>query len=191
MPISFNRSVREGTTVPYAPIFDDIRRNNGFTDLRGCPDLAEKIVEGSSSPALQSLLIRMSRERSYFSLGCDLGTHVEEMQPKSRKNVAGGYIQVASMDYSVATTDLYDRFCDALEKALGRFVEKQHWTINLEGAYVQFKLPDEKEVLAPSIWIWFFAAARTEVKAVESREELIVALDKGLHAEAVRRCLPK
>ena len=31
---------QEGMTVPYAPLFDDIRCNYGFVDLRGRPDLA-------------------------------------------------------------------------------------------------------------------------------------------------------
>jgi hypothetical protein len=30
----------DGTTVPYGPIFDDIRKNRGFVDERGRPDIA-------------------------------------------------------------------------------------------------------------------------------------------------------
>jgi hypothetical protein len=32
----------EGMTVPYPPLFDDVRKNHGFVDLRGRPDLVPK-----------------------------------------------------------------------------------------------------------------------------------------------------
>jgi hypothetical protein len=96
MPLEIYKTSKEGITVPYGPIFDDIRRNYGFTDLRGRPDLAEQIFEGSSSPALRDLLVRIAGERSYFSLGCDLGRHCEDEQPQIQRKFSGGYIQVAS-----------------------------------------------------------------------------------------------
>ena len=46
---------QEGMTVPYPPLYDDIRRNHGFVDIRGRPDLASKIPEASQSPAFASL----------------------------------------------------------------------------------------------------------------------------------------
>jgi hypothetical protein len=30
----------EANTVPYPPLFDSVRKNNGFVDVRGRPDLA-------------------------------------------------------------------------------------------------------------------------------------------------------
>jgi hypothetical protein len=63
----------DGTTVPYGPIFDDIRKNRGFVDARGRPDIAASIAEGSESAELKKLLVRISEENIYFSLGCDLG----------------------------------------------------------------------------------------------------------------------
>ena len=47
---------KEGMTVPYPPLFNDIRRNHGFVDLRGRPDLAIEIPEGSQSSALKAIL---------------------------------------------------------------------------------------------------------------------------------------
>ena len=47
---------KEGMTVPYPQLFNDIGRNHGFVDLRGRPDLAIEIPEGSQSPATANLL---------------------------------------------------------------------------------------------------------------------------------------
>ena len=67
---------KEGMTVPYPPLFNDIRRNHGFVDLRGRPDLAIEIPEGSQSPALKAILVELSEPASpLFTLGCDLGTN--------------------------------------------------------------------------------------------------------------------
>ena len=190
MPLEINRRFSNGSTVPYGPIFDGIRRNSGFTDLRGRPDLAEKIVEGASSIKLRELLVRLSREESYFSLGCDLGTHIEEERPSALRRVSGGYIQIAAMNYADASTAQYDEFCDAFSDELEPYSRKRRWAITLEGTYVQFNLPSEPAVKAPSIWIWFFAAARTHEKSNQSREELLAAIGEALHAHKVRQCLP-
>jgi hypothetical protein len=190
MPLQVNRSFKDGNTVPYGPILDSVRRNSGFTDLRGRPDLAEKIVEGASSPKLRELLIRLARERSYFSLGCDLGAHTEEEQPHTLRKMSGGYIQIAAINYAEASTAQYDGFCDTFSDELKQYAGKQAWTINLEGTYVQFNLPDELSVKAPSIWMWFFAAAKTHEKSTRLREELLWVIGEALHAYRVRQCLP-
>jgi hypothetical protein len=189
MPLEIYKSFKEGITVPYGPIFDDIRRNYGFTDLRGRPDLAEDIFEGLSSSALRKLLVRMARDRSYFSLGCDLGRHSEDEQPQTRRRVSGGYIQVASMNYAEASTDQYDAFSEAFGEELRLHVGKQRWKVELQGRYVQFKIPGELPVKAPSIWIWFFAASTTHEKSELSREELLAAIGETLHTDHVRQCL--
>jgi hypothetical protein len=189
MPLEINRSFKNGNTVPYGPIFDDIRKNYGFSDLRGRPDLAEKIFEGASSRALRDLLVRIARERSYFSLGCDLGRHVEDEQPPIRRNISGGYIQISSMTYAQASTDQYDTFCKVFGKELKRYTGKQRWKIDLQGQYVQFNMPGEPSAMAPSIWMWFFAAAKTHETSDHFREELLVAIEGALHADQVRQCL--
>lgn len=184
MTIEVSRSFSgRGITVPYAPIFDDIRKNHGFLDVRGQPNLAAQILEGHDSEALRALLVRIAREGSYFSLGCDLGAHVEDVE---LKNVAGGYLQIASTDYANTSTDHYDVFCDALAKNLEARADRRSWRVDLQGAYVQFRLPGEEFILAPSIWIWFFAAAKTCADARKSREGLICVLEDALHATEVR-----
>ena len=46
----------EGVTIPYAPLFDNVRLNHGFVDTRGRPDLAASIVECAQSSAMRALL---------------------------------------------------------------------------------------------------------------------------------------
>ena len=55
---------KEGMTVPYPQLFNDIGRNHGFVDLRGRPDLAIEIPEGSQSPALKAILVELSEPDS-------------------------------------------------------------------------------------------------------------------------------
>jgi hypothetical protein len=65
------------------------RRNHGFVDLRGRPDLAIEIPEGSQSPALKGILVELSEPDSpLFTLGCDLGTHEEPWREESARHVA-------------------------------------------------------------------------------------------------------
>jgi hypothetical protein len=81
-------------TVPYAPIADDIRQNRGFVvDLREHPEKARDIAEGNQSSALRHLLVRVAAAGSpIFTLGCDMGAHVESTRvPLRRREVAGGY----------------------------------------------------------------------------------------------------
>lgn len=69
MPLKISRRGGEGITVPYAPIFDAIRKNRGFKDTRRCPDIAREIAEGAESPALRECLVRIAREISTFHWG--------------------------------------------------------------------------------------------------------------------------
>jgi hypothetical protein len=189
MPIEISRSFGDGNTVPYGPIFDAVRKYHGFTDLRGKPDLVGKIFECASSQALTELLVLIAREQSYFSLGCDLGRHSEEEKAKTSRRVSGGYIQVASINYARTSTAQYDAFCDVFSKELGQRATKGQWKIDLQGTFVQFNIPCEPSARAPSIWIWFFAAAKTHKEADASREELLGAIGESLHAHRVRQSL--
>lgn len=131
----------------------------------------------------------MAREKSYFSLGCDLGRHTEDEQPQVQRKVSGGYIQIASINYAIASTDQYDAFCEVLGDELRPCAGKRRWRIELQGTYVQFEISSELPVKAPSIWMWFFAAARTHGKSDQSREELLAAVGAALHKDQVRKCL--
>jgi hypothetical protein len=189
VPLKINHRGGEGITVPYAPIFDAVRKNRGFLDVRGRPDLAAEIAEGIESQALGECLVRISKENVYFSLGGDLGSHSEPEQPAPLRQVAGGYIQVTSINYAAATTDRLDSFSLAFASRLKRLSRSHHWSIDLVGTWVNFVLPGEPAASAPSMWIWFFAAARTQSKAKASREALIGAIAETLHAPAVSGCL--
>ncbi len=189
MSLKINHRGGEGITVPYAPIFDSVRKNRGFKDVRGRPDLAAEIAEGIESRALGECLVRIASENLYFSLGCDLGNHHEPHQPAPLRQVAGGYIQVTSIEYALATTDQLDAFSLAFSSKLERRSGSHHWSIDLVGTWVNFVLPGEPAVSAPSLWIWFFAAARVLSKAETSREALIDAISETLHVPAVSKCL--
>jgi hypothetical protein len=189
MALEVVRQGGDGTTVPYGPLFDGIRKNSGFVDARGRPDIAASIAEGSESAALRKLLIRISEENVYFSLGCDLGMHPEPEAKATLRQVAGGYIQVVGMDYELLSTDDYDEFGKCFEAGLRVKSQGRIWRIWLEGCYVNFKFPDQPLVTAPSMWIWFFAPARTKEKAVASRESLIDAISDVLHMSKTARTL--
>jgi hypothetical protein len=179
----------DGTTVPYSPIFDSIRKNRGFVDTRGHPDIAASIPEGSESAALKKLLIRIAEENVYFSVGCDLGMHPEPEVKVTLRQVAGGYVQVAGMDYEQLSTADYDEFGGRIERQLRAKSQGRNWRLWLEGRFVDFKFPDRPTVNAPSMWVWFFARAKTERRAIEGREELITTLSDVLHSPRVASAL--
>ena len=86
---------KEGMTVPYPQLFNDIGRNHGFVDLRGRPDLAIEIPEGSQSPALKAILVELSGPDSpLFTLGCDLGTHEEPWREESARHVCSQFEEI-------------------------------------------------------------------------------------------------
>jgi hypothetical protein len=151
--------------------------------------LAAQIAEGGESMALGNLLVRIAREDAYFSVGCDLGDHSEPESPAAQRQLAGGYIQVAATKYSEATTDQYDEFGEALAVELRKRASSFHWRIELVGTWVKFRLPGEPTVKSPTMWIWFFAAARTKEKAAASRESLIDAISDVLHMPKTVRTL--
>lgn len=130
-----------------------------------------------------------SQRNIYFSLGCDLGNHPEPDQPTSLRQVSGGYLQVTSIDYAAVTTDQIDSFSLAFGSRLRRLSGSLHWSIDLVGTWVDFVLPGEPAARTPSMWIWFFAAARTRSKADASREALISAISETLHVSFVSRCM--
>jgi hypothetical protein len=154
-------------TVPYAPITDEIRRNRGFIDVRGRRDLAREIAEGDDSAALRNLLVRVADPQSkIFTIGCDLGSHEEPTHvPARRRQVAGGYIQFASIHYDRAKTESYAAFANAIVASLQESAGDDHWKIEFIGKYVNFKFEGEATGLYPSLWMGFFAAARDSFEA--------------------------
>jgi hypothetical protein len=182
----------EGMTVPYAPRTDEIRRNRGFVDLRGRPDKANEVHEGAESPALRNLLVRVAKTRSpIFTIGCDLGAHQEPKSvPARRREVAGGYIQFASVHYDRANPESYAAFASAIGKNVRAHAGHDHWKLDCIGKWVDFKFDDEPQGIRPSLWIWFFAGASAQSDAMQSRERLIEAIDAALALPATLEALP-
>jgi hypothetical protein len=168
----------EGTTVPYPAVKDDVRHNRGFIDLRGRPDHANEIAEGATSAALRNLLIKVASPASpIFTLGCDLGSHVEPTNvPIRRRAVAGGYVQVAGIYYHLTPTEAYAALANALVAEVQSRSGEDNWTMDFVGKGVNFQFEGEPAGIRPSLWIWFFAAARDEFSAMQSRERLISAI---------------
>ena len=169
----------EGMTVPYQPLFDSIRRNHGFVDLRGQPELVANIMESSESPAMKRLLVRLARpEAKIFSVGCDVGKKfVADEDPPC--HTAGGYIQIMDVDYVQRSPQDYERYAEVVAKILERGSDGHEWHVNFVLTSVKFKLDDFSDMTG-SLWIWFHAFSDTEERAVKSREALIAELGQCL-----------
>jgi len=148
---------KEGMTIPYSPLFNDIRRNHGFVDLRGRPDLAIEIPEGSQSPALKAIL---------------------NLAPIAQL-VAGGYVQLMCASYSDRSPEDYTTFGYAITQVLGEKVQDCNWFVRFVLKLVVLSL-DDFSGAAPSLWIWFYAIAETPEAALASRESLIGELHDAL-----------
>jgi hypothetical protein len=169
----------EGMTVPYPAIGDEICHNRGFVDLREKPEKASEIAEGAGSPALRNLLVHVARKGSpIFTIGCDLGAHRERTNISAcRREVAGGYVQFASVHYDRTEPQSYSAFANAIGKNAKARVRQDHWKLNCVGKWIDFKFEGEPQGIRPSLWIWFFAASSTPFDAMHSRERLIEVID--------------
>lgn len=169
--------VTKGNTVPYPPLFDDIRRNHGFVDTRGHPELVDRIPEAQESAALAALLVYLARPgANLISLGCDLGQQIAARSRLSTRCVAGGYVQVAGSVRSTSEAEFafLQSAAKRLEHALVSAAGTDRWEAELCLAPVVLKFGDETE--CQSIWIWFHAKASTRTGALESRERLLQTL---------------
>jgi hypothetical protein len=182
----------QGMTVPYLPRTDEVQRNRGFVDLRGRPDKANEIAEGADSPALRNLLVRIAKVGSpIFTIGCDLGAHQESTNvPARRREVAGGYIQFASIHYSRAEPESYSAFANAIGKNVQVRTGQDHWKLNCIGKWIDFKFDGQPQGIRPSLWIWFCAAASEHFDALQSRERLIEAIDAATALPATLESFP-
>jgi hypothetical protein len=170
---------KKGITVPYGRRFRKQRRNHGFVDLRGRPDLAALIPEAAQSEALKALLVSLADASSPLStLGCDLGAHVEG-KGSARRHIAGGYVQVMRRDYARASADDYLALTRAISADLEEPAADHEWTLGFTLTSVDFKLDLCTDTI-PSVQIWFFARADTPEDAAASRELLIEKLSGAL-----------
>jgi hypothetical protein len=168
---------QEGITVPYPPLFDGIRRNHGFVDLRGRAHLVAKIPETAQSEALKRLLTKLAEPGSpLLTLGCDLGTHEEQLKEgETASPIAGGYIQFMDTCYADRSSDDYVRFARYIAEALESEAEGHNWIVRFTPTFVMFNL-DNYSNLTPSLWVWFYAAGHSPEDALASREALIDSL---------------
>jgi hypothetical protein len=176
-----------GITVPYPALTDEIRHNRGFIDLRKEPEKASAIAEAAESLALRKLLIRAAQKDSpIFTLACDLGVHQERTNiPAHRREVAGGYIQLAGIHYDKVAPQSYSAFANSIAKNVKSYTGHDHWKLDCIGKWVNFKFENEPQGVRPSLWIWFFAASDTRLNALQSRERLIAAIDAAIALLAV------
>jgi hypothetical protein len=161
--------------VPYRRSVKGSRTNRGFRDLRGRSDEAARIAEAKASQELKLLLTEAARSNSrLFTIGCDLGTHQE---PRLRhSNVAGGYIQIAMMEYRTATADEYWRETNAIVDAGKKSSKGHRWRATFVLGRCQFRLGMDPETEALSLSIYFWALSKTAEGALCSREALIAFL---------------
>jgi hypothetical protein len=175
----------EGTTVPYGPISDAIRKNHGFQDLRGSPGVAANIPETAGSDALRRLLVAVAQPGfPLFTLGCDLGTHEEPSAPLTRRRVAGGYVQIAAVEYARTTPETYSAFARAIVRAVRPTASKKWWGLEFILKGVAFKFDPSSSEVYPTVWIWFFSSAANLAEAVLSREGLINAIGNALASQS-------
>jgi len=109
--------------------------------------------------------------------------------PLRRREVAGGYIQFASVHYDRAETESYAAFANAMVANVKIRAEKDHWEINFVGQMVNFQFEGEPKGIYPSLMIWFFAAARDPFSALQSRERLIEAIDAATAVPATLKSI--
>ena len=169
----------DGVTVPYDPLFDEIRSNHGFVDTRGRPDLAYNIAECAQSVSMRRLLVRLAQSGAkVFSIGCDLGGRLMTDEGRCR-HVAGGYIHILSAAYSQYWLAEYESYGEAVAKMLESRSSGYEWGLNLALTSVQFNLDDFQKVTG-SICIWFHAYGDSEDVATRSREVCINNLGECL-----------
>ena len=165
----------DGVTVPYDPLFDEIRSNHGFVDMRGRPDLASNIAECAQSVSMRRLLMRLAQSGAkVFSIACDLGGGSITDEGRCR-HVAGGYIQILSATYSRHCLEDYEGYGEAVAKILQSRSSGYEWGLNLALTSVQFNLDDFQNVTG-SIRIWFHAYGDWEDVATRSRQVCIANL---------------
>jgi hypothetical protein len=185
MPLKVSYPVERGNTVPYPPLFDHIRSNHGFVDLRGRPDLAEAIPELADSPALKALVLDLTQSASQFmTMGCDLGEGFLKGRQLDRRWTAGGYVQVARLPLVPVEHSVLLEMAQGCERCLKDAVGGSRWEVAFGLCRTQLAFEPEADVEVFTLWIWVHAFSSTAEKARASREGAIMALHAGLRQSA-------
>lgn len=168
-----------GNTVPYPPLFDEIRHNYGFVDTDGHPEKISEIPEAAWSDSLRLLLLDLASPTSDFiSLGCDLGEGKKPKRRLSTRWVAGGYVQIMARDREQQGVPALQPLAKAIEARLINASGNDDW--EAEMALVPVVLANENDAMLQSIWAWFHARASTLERARSSRERLLMAFRDAL-----------
>jgi hypothetical protein len=120
-----------------------------------------------------------------------LGAHREPTHvPLRRREIAGGYVQLASVHCGDAKRESYAAFANAIVANVKSRTRDNHREINLIGQMVNFQLDGASKGIHPSLMIWFFAAAWDTFAALQSREKLIEAIDEATALPATLESFP-
>jgi hypothetical protein len=183
MALKVSYLVERGNTVPYPPLFDEIRRNHGFTDLRARPELVEDIAEVAESPALKALLADLAQPGSaLMTLGCDLGAGRLRDGQLDRRWRVGGYVQVALLPLRPVEPPTLHGVAKRCERHLEDSVGSARWDVNF--GLCESDLVFDEKIETYTLWIWVHAMASTFEKGQVSRECLLTALHTGLSEAA-------
>ena len=179
MPVRFEFGwVEVGNTVPYPPSQERIRRglkrtNMGFVDLRGRPDSAAGVAEAARSPELAAWLVDLAQPGSaLFSLGCDIGTHVERPAGKKPRHATGGYVQLLAADYARWAEAEYKAVAETWAARVESAAGDDEWDLAFLLQVVQFNLDGVNDEIL-SLSVDFNAWAANPAAAGRSRERLI------------------
>lgn len=175
MPAKVSYSTIRGNTVPYPPLFDEIRRNHGYIETRGKPENIALIPEAEMSEALNLLLLDIAEDASAIaSLGCDLGDKRLPKTQLSKRWTAGGYVQIVAKEDDEQGETVLRPLARNIHRLVEDVAAARHWEIEFSLCPVLLKFADEEETR--SIWMWFHANASTRAKALQSREELLLVV---------------
>lgn len=181
MPLKVSHPLERGNTVPYPPLFDDVRRNHGFVDLRGRPDLVDGIPELAESPALKALVLDLAQPGSgLMTMGCDLGQHVFKRRKPDRRWTAGGYVQVARLPLGPVGHHALFEITKVCERHLEAAVQSERWEAYFCLCQTHLAFQPEAKIEVMTLWIWLHAFSATAEAALASREVAFAALHAGL-----------
>ena len=119
MPVFLSNSTSDNAIpVPY-PAGYPRPSNYGFLDLRGNPDAVAEIPEVARTPALRALLVRFASEAGpLFTVGCDVGHHVEAGALQNERYVSGGYVQFALVRATYNEASRWARLFNDMQEGL-------------------------------------------------------------------------
>jgi hypothetical protein len=190
MPVEiiFADAASVATPIPYPSCFENARTNAGFLDLRGHPELIERVHEVKKSPALQRLIERAAAQNApIFTLGCDLGSHTDHSEKPGLPAIAGGYVQFAAKQFLLTPPKAYYGHAKFIRRHLKAVSGKRVWRLafSLTPCVFRFSGLDE---FGGSNYVAFWAFEKTADAALAVREQLIDEITTAIfHPNALKR----